>query len=313
VNSNVSSNGIDPETLAAFLDGKLGAQEREKVIKALGDPEQYESFMEAAALESELGAAEAKPIKFPGRRWAVSTKRWRVGVPVAAAAALAGVLAVSQIIQSARGPESLRLLRNAAFYEQARGNGAPTGVRASLTNIEWPAMRGGKNAEAPRGDAFAAGLLLVNLEFAAKTKEDATIPGIATQLRKVLQRIPGGGPAAALANASDKSSLRDVADTMGPLLNDSPWYRLGIWVGQARLAAAADDKLFFAPDAKGMRALTEIEDHLSATVDPGDENGAAVVGRVVTLRNQINSGQLSDTATISNALDSLVKNAAAIQ
>jgi len=305
----VSSNGIDPETLAAFLDGKLSGQEREKVIKALSDSELYESFMEASAIQRELGMGEVPEpvVVVDARDRFARSRRWRTYVPAAAAAALAGVLAVSQFA-SARMPESLGLVAKAAFFEQAQENGAQKTLGADWKGPAWSASRGVNSPETPRGDEFKSGVLLVNLDFAARTKEDTVFPRIATQLKKLVS-----GPASNMLNPADKTSLRGFSRTISQLFKDSPWYRLGIWTGQARLAVAGNDMSFFAPDSKATRMLTDVYDRITDDAKAsGDTSTDVVVGQLKFLLGQINNRQLTDTAARSS-VDGILDDAAVIQ
>jgi hypothetical protein len=59
----VATEPVDPETLAALLDNRLDAAERERVLGALArDPESYAAFLETSALLAELEAAPAAPV-----------------------------------------------------------------------------------------------------------------------------------------------------------------------------------------------------------------------------------------------------------
>jgi hypothetical protein len=265
------------------------------VIKALGDSDLYDSFLEAAAIQSQL-----EPKVIPISSW----KKWRVALPIATAAALAGVLTVSQIIQSGRGPEPLRMVRNAAWLHEAKQNGAKEKLGADWNRLAWAAQRSGNStALSPRGAAVRAGVLQVNLNVAVVTKEDATVTQTRAELRRVLSSVPGGGPAAAQADAASIGALNK---TVGQLFDDSPWYRLGIWLGQARLAALAQDVLFFAPNADGVRALTDVHDRLATELaDKNDVNAMAVLGQINLLLTQINNDQFTTVDALSNSLQSL--------
>ena len=53
----VPNDPVDPETLAALLDGTLTDEERERVLARLAKSEhEYEDLLEAAALAGELNA-----------------------------------------------------------------------------------------------------------------------------------------------------------------------------------------------------------------------------------------------------------------
>src|SRR5262245_58402829 len=168
VNSNASSSGMDPETLAAFLDGTLKGKERDEVVRALASsPEHYHALIEAAEIRNEFPApATVIPIRVP------AYKRWTVLAP-AAAAALAGLLFVSRIAMQAGGPESLDLVWREAWSKQAREAHSAQGLDPRWRELEWPAARGGGGGAtgASAGTKVRAGVLLVQLNFAAAVNE----------------------------------------------------------------------------------------------------------------------------------------------
>src|SRR5471030_1427546 len=102
-----SKDIIDPETLAALLDGTLSADERSRVLATLArSDESHEDFLEAAALLKELnGDSEGEPLTSPPIDLRLSLRRtpatWRryalaAGIPALAAAGIVSIVIASK-------------------------------------------------------------------------------------------------------------------------------------------------------------------------------------------------------------------------
>src|SRR5688500_10690009 len=82
----MSESSIPPETLAAFLDGMLSSEDRERVLVTLArSDEAYGDFVEAIAIAKALDAAEQPAV----RPWRAPS-RWRrtawMAIPAVSAA-----------------------------------------------------------------------------------------------------------------------------------------------------------------------------------------------------------------------------------
>ncbi|MEK6372588.1 MAG: zf-HC2 domain-containing protein [Acidobacteriota bacterium] len=126
--SDAMTNHSDTESLAAFVDGRLGREEREAVTKHVQTCEECQGFVrEAAAFEQEEEAAARKP----GRTW------W------AAAAAVAVVLAVAPFVP---GFHRWELKKDTQQLFAAIANGGERKIEARLSGqtpyARWAPKRG---------------------------------------------------------------------------------------------------------------------------------------------------------------------------
>ncbi|MGH7469131.1 MAG: hypothetical protein ACRENP_14335 [Longimicrobiales bacterium] len=304
----MSAGSPDPETLAAFVDGTLAASERDRVSRALASsPELYETVVEAVAVRNELLAERVLPISVR-----IRSRMLRPAVALPIAAALAGLLMVGRVLQSPSSPYALQLVEDAAWITQMQQQGAHPTLGREWSRIVWPASRSATASGLPVNAAFGAGVLLVNLEVAAAIRDGAGETTARSELSRILGDVPLGSRAASLAaTATTERARRDLARSIEQLFAGSPWYALGIWLGQARLAAAAGDPAFFAPDAPATKALNDVRDRLAA--DPtirADANTEATLNQVNALLDQMKAGRLSG-ATASASLASILAVAAA--
>ncbi|MGH7460600.1 MAG: hypothetical protein ACREMA_06180 [Longimicrobiales bacterium] len=311
----MTAGSIDPETIAAFLDGTLSASERDPVTRALiSSPELYETFIEARAVRDELNTTR-EPIKIrthvvPIRKHrAVRLKRLQVALPIAAV--LAGVLVVERVALAPRGPQALRLLEDAAWLA-ANQQGAPSSLPGNWSRIVWPASRSAASSGVPANAAFRAGVLLVNIEVAAAIGDSANARTAAADLTNVLSNVSGGVPATTLlAAATSSAARRELAQELQNLFADSPWYEFGMWLGQARLAAAANDLSFFAPAGPAAKPLSDVRDRLAENpANQNDANSQAALNHIDALLTMIKAGQPGTAAALSDSLSSILSVAA---
>lgn len=259
---SVSGSVIDPERLAALIDGRLGPREREAVLAqiAASSDETVEVFADALAVTRELEAsssAEGLEALSPAvvRTW--RGMRWRTpGGLAAIAAALVAVVVV---------PTWLSTLDSEAAHDPGRFVRAlaevDRGLPVDWDTQPWGATRGAADALSPEARALRVGARMVDLELTARTGDPRTAE-LAASVVALLEGIPGAAPAATeyrtLASADSAASpeqLTRLAErarrTAAPFV-DRDYLKFGAWLEAARVAAAARDTGFF-----GSRASRE--------------------------------------------------------
>jgi hypothetical protein len=158
-------------------------------------------------------------------------------------------------------------------------------------------------------------VLLVNLEVAAKRGESAAVTASTEQLADVLGSVRGAVTIATQARtATTPRARKQLTSALEEQFPNSHWYKLGIWLGQARLAAAARDLSFFAPNGRAAKELRRVRDQLTAdTAIQNDSNSVATLNQINTLLEQISAAGYSSTTPLSVSLESLLTTAASIR
>jgi hypothetical protein len=264
---NPITSCLDPETLAAFIDRRLPAEERRRVEEHLVEcPDCYEVFIEAVRFlqeEGDLEIGEDRPVApvrrgpWPGR------KALRVALPLAATVILAvGVWVVVQagwLGGAGRLPAAGDLVAGLDAAALAPGQ-----VEHLVDDHGWPRSRGGAASPGLTGGepvvaavdpdvAFRFGALHTDLELALR--RDDLERRVAVQLvqrltalvrdelqgwdplifgyRNLRDRLEAGAPTPQLLEIT--SALAERAQEQ---VGEAP-YRLGAWAEAGRLAAAA--------------------------------------------------------------------------
>ena len=221
---------LDQEVIAALLDGRLAGPERERVLGALADSEEWSAvFADAAtAMQDEpaSGGAEVIPLR---RRPARALAR-----PLAIAAAIAGLALIPALVARGGGDSPAELLSD------SRG-GLPPGWEER----PWSATRSDDDALTSDARAVRVGVIVAELEVAAGAGAPAR-PVLAEQAARLLEGAPGGAPAASLFRGGlGERELRRARDEAAQLLGEEE-VAFGEWLGAARIAAARGDEKFFA-------------------------------------------------------------------
>ena len=166
----------------------------------------------------------------------------------------------------------------------------------------------------PTNAAFGAGVLLVNIAVATNRNESGLAAAAGEQLASVLENVPRGGRATALARAAATTPQKDLETELERLFSDSPWYALGLWVRQAQLSASAGDLEFFAANGQAAEVLEEVHGKIvTDTATNRDGNAQATLNRLGTLLSQIKAGGLSSPTPLTESLDSILRTAASIR
>jgi len=235
---------IDPERLAALIDGKLGNAERQAVLSRLasaGD-ETVGTFADAVAVKAELETRSTEGQlggKFVHSRWPRTA--W-----LAAAAAVVAAAGVGSYAWRTGGQLTDDPTRFVDFVE---------GARLESPAMHFWATRGGTVASSARGEALAVriGACITDLGLAARAGDpaareivasilrtlgevDGSTSAIAKYRRLELQLSAGGRPR--------EEQLRDAARSAALAAGPSAT-RAGAWVEAARVAAAHRDRSFF--------------------------------------------------------------------
>lgn len=280
----MSSERIDPEQLAALLDGTLPAAERARVLEALArDPGELSVFADAAhALDADGTAARPKaPLPFRRRK-----AGWLVAVPVLAAAAVA--LFVILPPERLAGGALLDLIDGARLVD-THGDGSLT-ARLGLgwDAPGWSGSRGDAATLSPAARGFRLGDRVAALAVAHGAGDGGALRSLATDVALALQADPAAGPVAALfrnlAASTDLPTddrLSRAAAQARALVAEPVWFDLGSWTEAARLAtrAPASGQLTdaLAPAGRKIAAVLDRLGRAEAT------EAAAVLTRAVSL------------------------------
>lgn len=253
----MSAPHIDPERLAALLDGRLDAGQRAELLAQLDQsPEMLQAYADAAAVQQELATeAAAGPATSASTR---AARRWYryPGSWMALAAAI--VLAVATPLAWRAGHPGLPAPAELA----SRVDVATT--RLAADEPPWPQLRGAGEPSDPTARAVRIGARLVDLAVLTRASDSAA-SRVALQLSSMLSGVPAGGPATvAFRSLSDARSVSNdtvrlrEAETAAEGVAGRAEVRAGAWLEAARLAAAGRDSAFF-DESRTMAALRALE------------------------------------------------------
>jgi hypothetical protein len=248
----VKDSNIDPERLAALIDGKLTGAERDEVIAQLArSDEAYDVFVDAAdivrELEDEDQPARTDPANVvpfrPPLPW------WRRGGTrlLALAAGLVGIGALSwTLMQGSAGGKA------ASNWPVALLTDHVAGLPVDWNDVDWPRTRASTEVLTADSRAARIGARLVDLELALR-KPDQRAAGFAEDIASLVDAIPGGAPSAVSYRAvaqrarqgnglpgEEWSTMRESTESLA----GAP-ARLGAWAETARIAALRHDTSFF--------------------------------------------------------------------
>lgn len=263
---------IDPERLAALIDGRLGEAEAAAVRAQLADADAdtLAAYADAVALAGELQgggvSASAGGVK-PIASVRTARRRWLMPAIVAAAA---GIVAVAVLRPREDGPSPINVAA-----------GLPTGA------LDVPAWGSARSSHAPvtdRGRAVRVGVLLVQYDLLSQ-RADSAASGRAATIAALLDAIPAGAAAAArwhdIAEGRTAHARATSADTeLARSLVDSLFVQLGIWLEGARTAAVVGQTAPFAGyDVATLRRVSA-----SPVLSSADREALAMVERSLVTR-----------------------------
>ena len=239
---------IDPERIAALIDGKLNDAERAALMAELdASPEAFEVFADAVAALSDDDEEEAQPAANPPAAVipiATRRPRSRLYASIGAIAATLIVIVGLSLLRGSGGstntPQTLVALLD-------RPNDAVPLTAAA----PWSELRGGDDGVAARARAVRIGVRLVDLELLMRSGDTAAASRVARQIGTMLDGIPAGSAAAtAYRTIADSPSAtadaRQTAASFAERVAGAEGVRLGAWLEAARMATASRDSAFFA-------------------------------------------------------------------
>jgi hypothetical protein len=284
----VSDDRIDPETLAAFLEGTQSPAERERVRHTLlRSPQSFDAFLELAALDRTMdsGAARVEPRRRFGRTWQI------IG-PMLVAAGLTGVVILAwpppwRRADRTPAASTPQLAQSSALI----GVSGPGSVRVALgpswSEPGWSVARGGDAALSARARAFRAGARCAEVEVAAQAGDPDALMLATASLLELLAGVNAGAPISrafralsATADPGGRAARLATVLQLRKLLGSDAWFDLGMWVETARLALLARQLEFFAATGPGVNDLRRILSALDASTVADRANAAAAADRL---------------------------------
>ena len=248
----MSASPIDPERLAALLDGRLSATERDRTLRELsaaGD-ETLAAFADAAAaVGPDAGARSASASAVTADRTHRS-RGWWVAAGSIGIAAVAGWLLVRPGREPALTGADGSPLRYAAALD-VRQVGVPDAADI------WTATRGSGDVLSAPARSARIGARLTDLAVALAAHDSVAVR-YATELAELSGGYPGGG---ALAAQFRDAALRITASREGNPVDLEPLARAVVafatpgtlhaaaWAEAVRAAAARGDSAFLSAPA----------------------------------------------------------------
>jgi hypothetical protein len=320
----LTNERIEPETLAAFLDGTLSARDRERLVRAAAQGgAAYEQLIEAQALLYDgVAAEEATPLTVPvaseppsrGRsspsgRWWASGTTWKLSAFLAAASIL-GIV----IVQRRAGLPDSSPTTGTVQHVMALAAGADpdSAFGAGWHQIDWSITRGPSQSVGDGVYAFRLGVRFVDLAVALSSNDTSVRRMLSRTLVALATSAETGSPVAtrieALSGADTRPTAEEVSsvgDDLRTLVIHPAAYDAAVWTESARAGARANQATFFAPDGKPMRELRRIIAELEALPLPGPAPTAEVLQ---TLKQVDEQSRMSpaDVGAIASMLDSTV-------
>lgn len=308
----MTKDPLAPETLAAFLDGTLSAEERATVLAAVAKSDsarkrliEISSLMEqadAAAPAAEVPtptAPSVRPLEPAARK---QRRRWpMMVVPALLAASLVMFFAF-------RGDD----VAHPPVLSPARAIGQVYGANWNMPG--WSEQRGTSSDRRPQAELFRVGVRYSEVEAAFGVRDSAAIAAAlrellteAANIRGARQSIMAIQARGAAASAEQRAQL--AADLRQPRdATWSGWFDIGVWTERARLALLRGDSALAntgAPSAEELERLVGDAARGNRSTDAADATVLEHLRRVVVLQR----GAASSRAEIPVALAIVIKTA----
>lgn len=262
---------VDPEEMAALLDGRLSGEARTRMLERLAEDEDaYELFVASAETLDELERqADRDPaedplpnvLTHPGPR-----HDWHTWVALAAAlvaVAFLGLWVLPRLVPAAHSSGQL--------LAALSPNVEPTDLSGYVRDRVGPAFRA-LDTPRVRQAPFILGVRALDLAVAAAAGDDAAAAGHSREIAHLLRTSidlseswqatyadlaeeaeTGGSPEVLASTAAAAEAGLEQLFAADP--SESLHFALGRWVEAARLAAAAGDAGFFAEARAAKRPL----------------------------------------------------------
>lgn len=266
---------MNPETLAAFLEGKLNESERREVMALLAhSSEAREALADAYAVLNDAGIPldelpirseppdDAPPPTSRAGPRVFSSRRRRLALAAAASIVLVTVVGIPSMRQQA----SLTTVAATALL--------PIGPNSPPPRVDPPMSWSRTRGSGPGSDrhhlSFRVGYRAVDLALAASIGNTQLAAIIAGEMEVELSEVELSGPSVALIRAiaalpdptdtEQRRRLLSEADAELARTLDARWLELGRWTAAASVAAAGDDRAV--ADFFGNRTVRRALDHL---------------------------------------------------
>jgi len=242
---------MDPERLAALLDGRLEGRARDEALAQLAasDDDALGAYADAVAVQRELDAEDAASVPAAsGAKVLPFRRRWMPPAPLLALAAVLAAVALGIGGWWARGAaDAGDPGRYAALLRRP-------GVPAEWDAAPWAATRAVDGPLDPRARAVRLGARITDLQASAAARDAAGTRQAAADVAALLDSLPAAGAAAAVYDEVGRRAGEPAA-ALEPVLErgrrtaarlaGEDGVALGAWAEAARLAAARRDAAFF--------------------------------------------------------------------
>jgi hypothetical protein len=310
----VASERIDPELLAAFLDGGLSGDEADRVRAQLAQSdESYQLMLESAALLRDLEHSEqvtAEPAMAPPANLPIAARAVpsAPSVPARARRSARYVWTIGSLLAAA-GIGAVLITRSPSGEIPAPVSTVATGVAPlspGWNDPGWSTVRGGGSSLSAEAAAFRVGARFVELEAAFSARDTAAVAAARATLVALLDGIDGGPlvvPSITGLTADDLTTDRtrqQTVDQLRALGPDPVWFDVGAWCEAARLAPGSIDVL--AQPASSRAALDAIIQRSERLATPSRQ----AMQQVLAPLRAVVEMNVRDRATVSRLVDSAV-------
>jgi hypothetical protein len=304
----VSDERIDPETLAAFLEGGLAPAERERVMRALAEsPEAYADFTEAAAVARDVDVTANTPLEpatvVPIQAAKARRTSWYVA-PILLAAGIAAVVVVKRGAGVGANTGAAIMLAQATHVVPGPSGAVTTTLGESWDQPPWSVARGGESGAGDAARAFRAGARYAEMEVAVRAADSAATTRLAETLARAAESVDAGGPIAAqlrdvrvTTTAADRAR---VAARLRSVLGASATFDAGVWTETARLSLLSNRLDFFGPENLPMTELRRLIMELEKS--PSEASLADALRPIASGRNWSEAGKGELAAAIDAAI-----------
>ena len=237
-----SAPPIDPERIAALIDGRLNADQRAALLAELdASPEAFEAYSDAVAALRDIDGDRPASIGGGTPPSGRVSRPFRSYAPTIALAAVILIAVALPLARSARGPR-LDEPRTLAALLQPTSSGVTT---------PWSELRGSGDALSPRARGVRIGARIVDLELLARSR-DTSAARVALQVAALLDGIPAGSLAASAyrslavtGTGTPSPAALGGAASFAEQVAGGAEVRAGAWIEAARVAAAQRNESFF--------------------------------------------------------------------
>jgi hypothetical protein len=282
---------VNPELLAAFLDGKLSGDERARVVATLADSEEdYEALLNAAAIAQHLDPA---PQVVRRRARFVPTGRARYVLAVVGSAAVL-LLAVLPFVRRGAGNRPVDFLR-ATAASSPRGPGSMASTFGSgWETPSWTAVRGPADVLSSRARAFRLGARVAQLELSFELRDSAAVSSAALPLAQLAGELEAGTPVSSMVlhlagtpGLTTVDQRRALFESARAIAHDTAWFDVGVWAEGSRLSLRAERETRIARGHHIARQLERVVDELDRL--PEGERAAmeSTIARLQRLRDEL--------------------------